>query len=183
MKCWIYQKMCYLIDMIWQFEQIVLVYQNVGDVLIVCNIFVMLVFKFELEVWFVQNYDDFFVVYDYVVLMVMLYMEQVKDFDGWFDQFVKVVCMKQCGLQCIVFELQVYDWYGQKVVLVGMLFVQMWWLCSEGVVNFGYYFDNFLNGQFEFDVMCDVMLLKLCFDFILINVLMQMQQLYGIKML
>ncbi len=181
MKRWTRQKTRYLIDMTRQLEQIVLAHQNVGDVLTARNIFAMPVLKPESEAWFAQNYDDFLAAYDYVALMAMPYMEQAKDPEGWLDQLVKAVRTKQRGLQRTVFELQAYDWHGQKAVPAGTLLAQMRRLRSEGAVNFGYYPDNFLNGQPELDAMRDVMSLKSRLDPTSINALMQMQHSQGTK--
>lgn len=180
MKRWTRQKSRYLIALTKQLEQIVLAHQNVGDVLTARNIFAMPVLKPESEAWYAQNYDDFLAAYDYVALMAMPYMEQAKDPEGWLDQLVKAVRAKQRGLQHTVFELQAYDWHGQKAVPASTLLTQMRRLRSEGAVNFGYYPDNFLNGQPELDAMRDVMSLKSRLDPTSINALMQ-QQTQGTK--
>lgn len=173
LKRWTRQKSRYLIDLTRQLEQIVLAHQNVGDVLTARNIFAMPVLKPESEAWYAQNYDDFLASYDYVALMAMPYMEQAKDPEGWLDQLVKAVHAKQRGLQRTVFELQSYDWHAQKPVPASTLLAQMRRLRSEGAVNFGYYPDNFLNGQPELDAMRDVMSLKSRLDPTSINALMQ----------
>ena len=173
LKRWTRQKSRYLIDLTKQLEQIVLAHQNVGDVLTARNIFAMPVLKPESEAWYAQNYDDFLATYDYVALMAMPYMEQAKDPQGWLDQLVKAVHAKQRGLQRTVFELQSYDWHAQKPVPASTLLAQMRRLRSEGAVNFGYYPDNFLNGQPELDAMRDVMSLKSRLDPTSINALMQ----------
>ena len=172
LKRWTRQKSRYLIDLTKQLEQIVLAHQNVGDVLTARNIFAMPVLKPESEAWYAQNYDDFLATYDYVALMAMPYMEQAKDPQGWLDQLVKAVHAKQRGLQRTVFELQSYDWHAQKPVPASTLLAQMRRLRSERG-NFGYYPDNFLNGQPELDAMRDVMSLKSRLDPTSINALMQ----------
>lgn len=178
---WTRQKSRYLVDMTKQLEQIVLAHQNVGDVLTARNIFALPVLKPESEAWYAQSYDDFLATYDYVALMAMPYMEQAKDPDGWMDQLVKAVRAKQRGLQRTVFELQSYDWHGQKAVPASTLLAQMRRLRSQGAVNFGYYPDNFLNDQPDLDAMRDVMSLKSRLDPTSINALMQMQQAPGAK--
>ncbi|WP_175994259.1 poly-beta-1,6-N-acetyl-D-glucosamine N-deacetylase PgaB [Burkholderia vietnamiensis] len=175
MKRWTRQKSRYLIDLTRQLEQIVLAYQNVGDVLTARNLFALPVIKPESEAWYAQNYDDFLATYDYVALMAMPYMEQASDPERWLDQLVRTVRAKQRGLQRTVFELQSYDWHARKEVSAGTLLAQMRRLRSEGAVNFGYYPDNFLNGQPELDAMRDVMSLKSRLDPTSINALMQMQ--------
>jgi hypothetical protein len=179
MKRWTRQKSRYLIDLTRQLEQIVLAYQNVGDVLTARNLFALPVIKPESEAWYAQNYDDFLATYDYVALMAMPYMEQASDPERWLDQLVRTVRAKQRGLQRTVFELQPYDWHARKEVSAGTLLAQMRRLRSEGAVNFGYYPDNFLNGQPELDAMRDVMSLKSRLDPTSINALMQMQNAQG----
>ncbi|MGP8445275.1 MULTISPECIES: poly-beta-1,6-N-acetyl-D-glucosamine N-deacetylase PgaB [Burkholderia] len=181
MKRWTRQKSRYLIDLTRQLEQIVLAYQNVGDVLTARNLFALPVIKPESEAWYAQNYDDFLATYDYVALMAMPYMEQASDPERWLDQLVRTVRAKQRGLQRTVFELQSYDWHARKEVSAGTLLAQMRRLRSEGAVNFGYYPDNFLNGQPELDAMRDVMSLKSRLDPTSINALMQMQNAQGTR--
>ncbi|KVE68888.1 poly-beta-1,6-N-acetyl-D-glucosamine N-deacetylase PgaB [Burkholderia vietnamiensis] len=181
MKRWTRQKSRYLIDLTRQLEQIVLAYQNVGDVLTARNLFALPVIKPESEAWYAQNYDDFLATYDYVALMAMPYMEQASDPERWLDQLVRTVRAKQRGLQRTVFELQSYDWHARKAVSAGTLLAQMRRLRSEGAVNFGYYPDNFLNGQPELDAMRDVMSLKSRLDPTSINALMQMQNAQGTR--
>ncbi|MBR8064114.1 poly-beta-1,6-N-acetyl-D-glucosamine N-deacetylase PgaB [Burkholderia ambifaria] len=181
MKRWTRQKSRYLIDLTRQLSQIVLAHQNAGDVLTARNIFAMPVLKPESETWYAQNYDDFLVTYDYVALMAMPYMEQAKDPEGWLDQLVQAVHAKPRGLERTVFELQSYDWRARKAVPAGTLLAQMRRLRSKGAVNFGYYPDNFLNGQPQLEAMRDVMSLKSRLDQNSINALMQMQHTPGTK--
>ncbi|EDT40866.1 poly-beta-1,6-N-acetyl-D-glucosamine N-deacetylase PgaB [Burkholderia ambifaria] len=181
MKRWTRQKSRYLIDLTRQLSQIVLAHQNAGDVLTARNIFAMPVLKPESEAWYAQNYDDFLATYDYVALMAMPYMEQAKDPEGWLDQLVQAVHAKQRGLERTVFELQSYDWRAHKDVPASTLLAQMRRLRSKGAVNFGYYPDNFLNGQPQLEAMRDVMSLKSRLDPNSINALMQMQHPQGTK--
>ncbi|MFL6670878.1 MAG: poly-beta-1,6-N-acetyl-D-glucosamine N-deacetylase PgaB [Burkholderia ambifaria] len=181
MKRWTRQKSRYLIDLTRQLSQIVLAHQNAGDVLTARNIFAMPVLKPESETWYAQNYDDFLVTYDYVALMAMPYMEQAKDPEGWLDQLVQAVHAKPRGLERTVFELQSYDWRARKAVPASTLLAQMRRLRSKGAVNFGYYPDNFLNGQPQLEAMRDVMSLKSRLDQNSINALMQMQHTPGTK--
>ncbi|MBR8343226.1 poly-beta-1,6-N-acetyl-D-glucosamine N-deacetylase PgaB [Burkholderia ambifaria] len=181
MKRWTRQKSRYLIDLTRQLSQIVLAHQNAGDVLTARNIFAMPVLKPESEAWYAQNYDDFLATYDYVALMAMPYMEQAKDPEGWLDQLVQAVHAKPRGLERTVFELQSYDWRARKAVPASTLLAQMRRLRSKGAVNFGYYPDNFLNGQPQLEAMRDVMSLKSRLDQNSINALMQMQHTPGTK--
>ncbi|WP_175702283.1 poly-beta-1,6-N-acetyl-D-glucosamine N-deacetylase PgaB [Burkholderia ambifaria] len=181
MKRWTRQKSRYLIDLTRQLSQIVLAHQNAGDVLTARNIFAMPVLKPESEAWYAQNYDDFLATYDYVALMAMPYMEQAKDPESWLDQLVQAVHAKPRGLERTVFELQSYDWRARKAVPAGTLLAQMRRLRSKGAVNFGYYPDNFLNGQPQLEAMRDVMSLKSRLDQNSINALMQMQHTPGTK--
>ncbi|EMN1927554.1 poly-beta-1,6-N-acetyl-D-glucosamine N-deacetylase PgaB [Burkholderia ambifaria] len=181
MKRWTRQKSRYLVDLTRQLSQIVLAHQNAGDVLTARNIFAMPVLKPESEAWYAQNYDDFLATYDYVALMAMPYMEQAKDPEGWLDQLVQAVHAKPRGLERTVFELQSYDWRARKEVPASTLLAQMRRLRSKGAVNFGYYPDNFLNGQPQLEAMRDVMSLKSRLDQNSINALMQMQHTPGTK--
>ncbi|WP_175694728.1 poly-beta-1,6-N-acetyl-D-glucosamine N-deacetylase PgaB [Burkholderia ambifaria] len=181
MKRWTRQKSRYLVDLTRQLSQIVLAHQNAGDVLTARNIFAMPVLKPESEAWYAQNYDDFLATYDYVALMAMPYMEQAKDPESWLDQLVQAVHAKPRGLERTVFELQSYDWRAHKAVPASTLLAQMRRLRSKGAVNFGYYPDNFLNGQPQLEAMRDVMSLKSRLDQNSINALMQMQHTPGTK--
>lgn len=162
MQKWLCVKIVVLILFLKELIVVVQGYQNGCDMLIVCNIFLGLVFDLKVEIWMVQNYDDFLEVYDYVVFEVMLYMEEVKDLKDWMKKLIVVVVKYKDGLKKIIFELQVVDWCNQdKLIFMIELCDQMCVLCLVGAFNYGYYLDDFIVGWFDIEMLCDVMLFKM----------------------
>ncbi|PCE33562.1 poly-beta-1,6-N-acetyl-D-glucosamine N-deacetylase PgaB [Burkholderia ubonensis] len=175
MDRWTRQKTRYLLDLTRQLEQIVLANQNAGDVLTARNIFAQPVLNPASEAWYAQNYDDFLNAYDFVALMAMPYMEQAPDPERWLDQLAGAVATKPHGLTKTVFELQSYDWRARKDIPSSTLLAQMGRLRSRGVLNFGYYPDNFLRDQPQLAAIRTAMSLKSRLDPTSINALMQGQ--------
>jgi poly-beta-1,6-N-acetyl-D-glucosamine N-deacetylase len=172
MDHWARQKSRYLLDLTQQLRQIIVAYQNAGDILTVRNIFAQPVLNPASENWYAQNYDDFLATYDYVALMAMPYMEQAQNPEQWLDQLVDTVSKKPRGFNKTIFELQAYDWRARKDVPASTLLSQMQRLRGRGAVNFGYYPDNFLRSQPSLAALGDVMSLKSRLDPTSINALM-----------
>ncbi|HEX7386107.1 MAG TPA: poly-beta-1,6-N-acetyl-D-glucosamine N-deacetylase PgaB [Castellaniella sp.] len=103
------------------------------------------------ETWFAQNLDDFLKAYDWTVPMAMPRMEKVpvSQTDAWLSQLVAAVGARPGALSRTLFELQARDWNlpGQPPVDGETLSHWMRQLQQQGIENFGYYPDDFVQNQ------------------------------------
>lgn len=112
------------------------------------NIFASPVLDPAAEAWFAQSLPEFLKHYDFVCLMAMPYMEQASDPKGWMRQLVDQVRAQPGGLEKTVFILQSRDWREQtRFVPSQELAATMRSLQRQGVLNFGYYPDDFPVDQ------------------------------------
>ena len=115
------------------------------------NMFVLPILQPESEAWFAQNLDDFLAEYDWTVPMAMPLMESVPadESDAWLARLVKAVATRPGGLDKTIFELQARDWdrKPQRAVSDSQLAQWMRVLQLNGVKNYGYYPDDFINNQ------------------------------------
>ncbi|RAY99684.1 poly-beta-1,6-N-acetyl-D-glucosamine N-deacetylase PgaB [Enterobacter cloacae] len=115
------------------------------------NMFALPILQPESEAWFAQNLDDFLAEYDWTVPMAMPLMESVPadESDAWLARLVKAVAMRPGALDKTIFELQARDWdrKPQRAVSDSQLAQWMRVLQLNGVKNFGYYPDDFINNQ------------------------------------
>ncbi|WP_110915155.1 poly-beta-1,6-N-acetyl-D-glucosamine N-deacetylase PgaB [Enterobacter roggenkampii] len=115
------------------------------------NMFALPILKPESEAWFAQNLDDFLAEYDWTVPMAMPLMESVPadESDAWLTRLVKAVAARPGALDKTIFELQARDWDGkpQRAVSDSQLAQWMRVLQLNGVKNYGYYPDDFINNQ------------------------------------
>jgi biofilm PGA synthesis lipoprotein PgaB len=83
--------------------------------------------------------------------MAMPLMEGVseKDSNAWLDTLVKQVAKRPNALQRTVFELQARDWRTVEGKPIDSQLLAQWMrrLQWNGVSNYGYYPDDFLNNQ------------------------------------
>ena len=115
------------------------------------NMFALPILQPESEAWFAQNLDDFLAEYDWTVPMAMPLMESVPadKSDAWLTRLVKAVAARPGALDKTIFELQARDWdqKPQRAVADSQLAQWMRVLQLNGIKNYGYYPDDFLNNQ------------------------------------
>lgn len=115
------------------------------------NMFALPILQPESEAWFAQNLDDFLAEYDWTVPMAMPLMESVPadESDAWLTRLVNAVAARPGALDKTIFELQARDWNQkpQRAVADSQLAQWMRVLQLNGVKNYGYYPDDFLNNQ------------------------------------
>ena len=115
------------------------------------NMFALPILQPESEAWFAQNLDDFLAEYDWTVPMAMPLMESVPadESDAWLTRLVKAVAARPGALDKTIFELQARDWERkpQRAVSDSQLAQWMRVLQLNGVKNYGYYPDDFINNQ------------------------------------
>lgn len=115
------------------------------------NMFALPILQPESEAWFAQNLDDFLAEYDWTVPMAMPLMESVPadESDAWLTRLVNAVAARPGALDKTIFELQARDWERkpQRAVSDSQLAQWMRVLQLNGVKNYGYYPDDFINNQ------------------------------------
>ncbi|EOX7393902.1 poly-beta-1,6-N-acetyl-D-glucosamine N-deacetylase PgaB [Enterobacter quasiroggenkampii] len=115
------------------------------------NMFALPILQPESEAWFAQNLDDFLAEYDWTVPMAMPLMESVPadESDAWLARLVKAVAARPGALDKTIFELQARDWDRKPPRAVSESQLAQWMcvLQLNGVKNFGYYPDDFINNQ------------------------------------
>ncbi|EPT9395730.1 poly-beta-1,6-N-acetyl-D-glucosamine N-deacetylase PgaB [Enterobacter hormaechei] len=115
------------------------------------NMFALPILEPESEAWFAQNLDDFLAAYDWTVPMAMPLMESVpaEESNAWLTRLVKAVAARPGALNKTIFELQARDWAQkpQRAVADERLMEWMRVLQLNGIKNYGYYPDDFLNNQ------------------------------------
>ncbi|WP_329808469.1 poly-beta-1,6-N-acetyl-D-glucosamine N-deacetylase PgaB, partial [Klebsiella pneumoniae] len=103
------------------------------------------------EAWFAQNLDDFLAAYDWTVPMAMPLMESVPidASQAWLTRLVQAVARHPGALKKTIFELQARDWNRrqQNAIPDQQLADWMRLLRLNGVKNYGYYPDDFINNQ------------------------------------
>ncbi|PIE46680.1 MAG: poly-beta-1,6-N-acetyl-D-glucosamine N-deacetylase PgaB [Gammaproteobacteria bacterium] len=115
------------------------------------NLFANVLLHPESEAWFAQNFEKFLQHYDYTAIMAMPYMEKAKNPKRWLHRLVEAAKAYPKGLEKSIFELQSFDWEKKKVIDSKHLAEQMQWLLEDGVINFGYYPDDFIKGHPRLD--------------------------------
>lgn len=115
------------------------------------NMFVLPILQPESEAWFAQNLDDFLAAYDWTVPMAMPLMESVpaNESNAWLTRLIKAVAARPGALDKTIFELQARDWEQkpQRAVSDSQLAAWMRLLQLNGIKNYGYYPDDFINNQ------------------------------------
>ncbi|KAI3491572.1 hypothetical protein L1887_44193 [Cichorium endivia] len=115
------------------------------------NMFALPILQPESEAWFAQNLDDFLAEYDWTVPMAMPLMESVPadESDAWLTRLVNAVAARPGALDKTIFELQARDWDQKPHRAVSDSQLSQWMrvLQLNGVKNYGYYPDDFINNQ------------------------------------
>lgn len=115
------------------------------------NLFAEPVINPHSEAWFAQNLDDFLESYDWTAPMAMPLMEGQHEQHAadWLETLVDTVRQRPGALDRTVFELQARDWRSKPAQDLdsGQLAQWMGQLKRRGATSFGYYPDNFLDGN------------------------------------
>jgi len=125
------------------------------------NMYASVILNPEAETWFAQSMEVFLKHYDYTAVMAMPYMEKAKNPDAWLKELVARVAMIPGALGKTVFELQSVDWRNGKPIDGATLSHQMRLLQYNGVINFGYYPDDFIQGRPALETIRPVISLKI----------------------
>jgi len=115
------------------------------------NLYAGVIMQPESADWLAQSLDVFLDRYDYTAVMAMPYMEGAKDPERWLRQLVAKVAAVPGALEKTVFELQSVDWRKQKSLDSALLASHVKLLLHNGAANFGYYPDDFIQGQPHID--------------------------------
>ncbi len=125
------------------------------------NMYAAVIMNPESENWFAQSMAVFLKHYDYTAVMAMPYMENAKNPQAWLKELVSRVAAIPGALDKTVFELQSVDWRSSKPVDGATLAQQMGLLLRNGVINFGYYPDDFIQGRPALEAIRPVISLKI----------------------
>ncbi len=117
------------------------------------NLFASALLDAPSERYLAQDFDRFVANYDYVALMAMPYLEGASDRDNFYAALVEAVRARPSGLASTIFELQTVDWRSQQRLPATELRQTMRWLQSQGVRHLGYYPDDFITDQPDFDLL------------------------------
>jgi len=118
-----------------------------SDIKTARNIYARVIMQPAAEEWFAQSLPAFIDSYDYTAVMAMPYMEEAENADAWLNTLVSRTIQQSGDLRKVVFELQSVDWRDQKPVDSVDLARHMRMLQRKGVVNYGYYPDNFISNH------------------------------------
>jgi biofilm PGA synthesis lipoprotein PgaB len=126
------------------------------------NLFASVVMEPQAEAWMGQSLDDALQAYDYTALMAMPYLEaQHSHTTAWLERLVAKVRAHPGGLAKTVFELQAVDWArDHRAISDAILVEQIQTLRRAGVLNLGYYPDDFLKGRPSLEALRPVLSLK-----------------------
>ena len=115
------------------------------------NLFALPILEPQSEAWFAQNLDDFLAAYDWTVPMAMPLMESVPidASQAWLTRLVQAVARHPGALKKTIFELQARDWNRRQRNAIPDQQLADWMrlLRLNGVKNYGYYPDDFINNQ------------------------------------
>jgi biofilm PGA synthesis lipoprotein PgaB len=112
------------------------------------NLFAEPVLNPRSEEWFAQSLAAFLEAYDEVALMAMPRMEGAGNAKKWLLRLSAKVAATHGGLEHTVFELQTVDWKaGGKPIATREITGEMRLLQGAGVLNLGYYPDDFLKDR------------------------------------
>lgn len=96
--------------------------------------------------WFAQDLKSFVKNYDYTAVMAMPYMEKSPQPKQWLEKLAKNVA-SQVDPSNVVFELQAKDWQTKKDIPTSELVEWMGIIKNNGIRNYGYYPDDFINNR------------------------------------
>ncbi len=124
------------------------------------NIYARVILDPDSESWFAQSFPRFLENYDYTAIMAMPYMEDAQNPSEWLQNLVAKVKEIPGALEKTIFELQSKNWKTGEPVPSQELAEQIRLVHSLGARNFGYYPDDFIRNQPEFDIIFPVFSLR-----------------------
>jgi biofilm PGA synthesis lipoprotein PgaB len=125
------------------------------------NLFALPVQDPRSKEWFAQDLDSFAAAYDWVAVMAMPWMEEAADPQAWLETLIAQVKKQPKAFNKTIFELQTVDWAeGHRKIPTSDIAQQIELLLSKGVVNIGYYPDDFLKNHPHQDVLRELMSLS-----------------------
>ena len=116
------------------------------------NLYAATVLRPESEAWFAQSFRAALGRYDQVALLAMPHLEGAGDAEAWLERLARRVLQVPGGARGTVFELQAVRWDDRKAVPAERLRRQMALLARRGIVNFGYYPEDFVRDHPDTDV-------------------------------
>lgn len=144
-KRWTEFKTDSLINFTKELEDVVKIYRP--NIKTARNIYARVIMDPNSKEWFSQDFKKFLNSYDYVAVMAMPYMESAKNPEKWLIDLVENVKKYKYGKEKSVFELQSFDWNKKKKIGSKILAEQMRLLQINGILNYGYYPDDFLKNH------------------------------------
>ncbi len=114
------------------------------------NIYAQVIVNPESEQWFAQNLKEFVKNYDTTAIMAMPYMEQAKNPKKWLTQLADIINQSNLPKAKIIFELQAKNWHNKSKIVTKELIQQFQLLQQKGIMNYGYYPDDFLMNHPNF---------------------------------
>ncbi len=123
-----------------------------SDIKTARNLYARVILQPGSETWFAQSLPLFVENYDYTAVMAMPYMEEAADADEWLASLVSHTIEQVGELSSVVFELQSIDWRNKKPIDSLEIARHMRLLQRKGVLNFGYYPDDFIRNHPLLDV-------------------------------
>ncbi|WP_089794357.1 poly-beta-1,6-N-acetyl-D-glucosamine N-deacetylase PgaB [Halomonas korlensis] len=151
---WTRHKTQFLIDFTYELRNAADRYRQYDNkrFLIARNMYASVVLEPESEAWFAQNLEAFGKAYDYTAVMAMPYMEGAEDADRWLKQLANEA-LKLVPADRLIFELQATDWRDQTQIPSETLAHWMGVIRNEGIQNYGYYPDDFINDHPDIGVL------------------------------
>ncbi|MEC9482486.1 MAG: poly-beta-1,6-N-acetyl-D-glucosamine N-deacetylase PgaB, partial [Halomonas sp.] len=145
---WTRRKTQFLIDFTYDLRDAANRYRQYDNkrFLIARNLYAPVVLDPASEEWFAQDLGKFAKAYDYTAVMAMPYMEGAKDADAWLRRLAEEA-LERVPAERLVFELQATDWRDQSPVPSKTLAHWMEVIRRAGIVNYGYYPDDFINNH------------------------------------
>lgn len=98
------------------------------------------------ERWFAQDPQAFSEAYNFTAVMAMPYMEGAENADSWLENLARL-SLEEVPSSRLLFELQATDWRTQEHVPSQTLARWMDVIHNAGIVNYGYYPDDFINSH------------------------------------
>ena len=141
------EKTQFLIDFTKELKDTAAYYQMGGanSIKTARNIYASVITDHNAQDWFAQNLEAFGQAYDYTAVMAMPYMEGAQNPDEWLAALARQVSAR-VDPNKVVFELQATNWESKKPIPSNQLAQWMRILRNNGILNYGYYPDDFLNN-------------------------------------
>ena len=124
------------------------------------NLYAQVILNPKSEEWYAQSLSSFLDNYDYTAVMAMPFMENANNPEAWIETLVKRVKAIPGSQNKTVFELQSVDWNTNSPVADEALVRQTKQLQHMGILNYGYYPDNFISGHPTINALYPIMSLR-----------------------